>query len=70
MLAHVADGAGQEAAGAARRIKQSFTRLGINTVHHKGRDRAWDIILARVASTLQVVEELFVEFFVLVVDDL
>jgi hypothetical protein len=60
-LAHVANGAGEEAAGAAGGIEQDFAGMGIDAVHHEGGDGARRVVLARIAGALQVVEDLFVD---------
>ena len=39
-LAHVADGAGEKAAGAAGGIEQDFAGLGVDAVGHEGGDGA------------------------------
>ena len=61
VLAHVADGAGEEAAGAAGRVEQDFAGLGVGHLHHEGGDGAWGVVLAGVAGRLQVVEDLLVD---------
>ena len=60
-LAHVADGAGEEAAGAAGGIEQDFAGLRVDAVHHEGGDGARRVVLARIAGALQVVEDLLVD---------
>ena len=60
-LAHVADGAGEKAAGAAGGVEQDFAGLGIDAVHHEGGDGARRVVLARIAGALQVVEDLLVD---------
>ena len=60
-LAHVADGAGEKAAGAAGGIEQAFAGMGIDAVDHEGCDRARRVVLARVAGALQVVQNLFID---------
>ena len=60
-LAHVVDGAGEKAAGAAGGIEQDFAGVRIDAVGHEGGDGARRVILAGVAGRLQVVEELLVE---------
>ena len=60
-VAHVADGAGEKAAGAAGRVEQDFAGLGVDAIHHESGDGAGRVILARVARALQVVEQLFVD---------
>ena len=60
-LAHVAHGAGEEAAGAAGGIEEDLAGLGIDTIHHEGGDGAGRVILAGVAGALQVVEDLLVD---------
>ena len=49
-LAHVADGAGQEAAGAAGRVEQDLAGLRVDAVGHEGGDGAGRVVLARVAG--------------------
>ena len=61
MLAHVADRAGQEAAGAAGRVEQDFAGARVDLPRHEGGDGAGGVVLARVAGRLQVVEDLFVD---------
>ena len=53
-LAHVADGAGEKAAGAAGRVEENLAGPGVDAIHHEGRDGARRVILARVAGALQV----------------
>ena len=60
-LAHVADGAGEEAAGAACGIEQDFAGLGVDALRHESGDGAGRVVFARVAGALQVVEDLFVD---------
>ena len=60
-LAHVADGAGEEAAGAAGGVEEDFAGLGVDAVGHEGGDGAGGVVLARVAGALQVVEDLLVD---------
>jgi hypothetical protein len=43
------------------KTRQDFPRLGINAIGHEGRNGARGIILARVAGTLEVVEDLLVD---------
>ena len=59
-LAHVPQGTGQEAAGAAGRIEQRLARFG-RSVHHEGGHSAGRVVLARIARRLQVIEDLFVD---------
>ena len=61
MFDHVADGAGEEAAGAARRIEQGLARLGVDHPDHERGHGARRVVLARVAGRLQVVEQLLVD---------
>ena len=61
MFAHVPQGAGEKSAGAASGVQQYFTGPGIDTFGHEGRNRAGRVVLARVASALQVVEDLLVD---------
>ena len=60
-LAHVIDGAGEKAAGAAGRIEQDFAGVRVDAVGHKGGDGARRIVFAGVAGRLQVVKNLLVE---------
>ena len=60
-LAHVADGAGEEAAGAAGGVEQDLAGLRVDAVDHEGGDGARGVVLARVAGALQVVEDLLVD---------
>ena len=60
-LAHVADGAGEEAAGAAGGVEEDLAGLRVDAVHHEGGDGARRVVLARVAGALQVVEDLLVD---------
>ena len=60
-LAHVANGAGEEAAGAAGGVEEDFAGLGIDAVHHEGGDGARRVIFAGIAGALQVVEDLLVD---------
>ena len=60
-LAHVADGAGEKAAGAAGGVEQNLAGLGVDAIHHEGGDGARSVVLARVAGALQVVEDLLVD---------
>ena len=60
-LAHVADGAGEKAAGAAGGVEQDFAGLGVDAVDHEGGDGARGVVLAGVAGALQVVEDLLVD---------
>ena len=60
-LAHVIDGAGEKAAGAAGGIEQDFAGLRVDAVRHEGGDGARRVVLAGVAGRLQVVENLLVD---------
>ena len=60
-LAHVADGAGEKAAGAAGGIEEDLARLRVDAIGHEGGDGAGRVVLARVAGALQVVQDLFVD---------
>ena len=60
-LAHVADGAGEEAAGAAGRVEEDFAGLRVDAVRHEGGDGARRVVLAGVAGALEVVEDLLVD---------
>jgi hypothetical protein len=50
LIAHVADGAGQEATGAAGRVEQGFARFGVDHLDHEGGDGARGVVLAGVAG--------------------
>ena len=60
-LAHVAERAGQEAAGAAGGIEQGLAGARIDSVGHEGGDGAGRVVLTRVAGGLQVVQDLLVD---------
>ena len=60
-LAHVADGAGEEAAGAAGGIEQDLAGLRVDAVDHERGDGARRVVFAGVAGALQVVEDLLVD---------
>ena len=60
-LAHVADGAGEEAAGAAGGIEQDFAGMRVDAVGHEGGDGARRVVFAGIAGRLQVVEDLLVD---------
>ena len=60
-LAHVSDRAGEEAAGPARGVEEDLAGLRVDPVRHERRDRARRVVLARVAGTLEVVEDLLVD---------
>ena len=60
-LAHVADRAGEEAAGAAGGVEQDLAGLRVDPVRHEGGDGAGRVVLARVAGALQVVQDLLVD---------
>jgi len=62
VLLHVADGAGQKAAGAAGGVEQRFAGLRVDALNHEGGKRAWGVIFTRIAGRLQVVQNLFVDF--------
>jgi hypothetical protein len=57
----VADGAGQEAAGAAGRVEERLAGLRVNHLHHEGSHGAGGVVLARIAGRLQVVQDLLVD---------
>lgn len=61
MAAHVAHGAGEKAAGAAGTIQQNFAWLGIDSIHHEGGHTARGVVLPRIASALQIIQQLFVD---------
>ena len=54
-VAHVTDGTGEKAAGAAGGIEQGLARPGVDAVHHEGGDGARGVVLTGVAGALQVV---------------
>lgn len=60
-VAHMAEGASEEAAGAAGGVEEQLTGLRIDAVHHEGRDGTGGVVFARVAGALQVVEDLLVD---------
>ncbi len=60
-LAHVADGAGEEAAGAAGRVEEDLAGVRVDAIGHEGGDGAGRVVLARVAGALQVVQDLLVD---------
>jgi hypothetical protein len=60
-LAHVADGAGQEAAGAAGGVEEGLAGPRVDHLDHEGGDGAGGVVFARVAGGLQVVEDLLVD---------
>ena len=55
-VAHVANGTGEKAAGAAGRVEQDFSGLGVDTIHHEGSDGTGRVVFARITRALQVVE--------------
>src|SRR3546814_6801475 len=57
-IPHMLHRAGEKSARAARGIEDDFAGLGIDAIHHEGGDGARRVIFTRVASGLQVVEEL------------
>jgi hypothetical protein len=61
VLAHVADGAGEEAAGAAGGVEEGLAGLGVDHLDHEGGDGAGGVVFARVAGGLQVVQDLLVD---------
>jgi hypothetical protein len=61
VLAHVADGAGEEAAGAAGGVEQGLAGLGVGHLHHERGHGTGGVVLAGVAGGLQVVEDLLVD---------
>ena len=60
-LAHVAERAGQEAAGAAGGVEQGLAGARIDAVGHEGGDGAGRVVFARIACRLQVVQNLLVD---------
>jgi hypothetical protein len=61
LLAHVFDGAGEEAAGAAGGVENLLAELRVDPVHDELRDRSRGVVLAGVAGVLQVAQDLLVE---------
>ena len=61
VLAHVANGAGEESAGAAGGVEQAFAGMRVDAIHHEGGDRARRVVFAGVAGALQVIEDLLVD---------
>ena len=61
VLPHVADGAGEKAAGAAGGVEQNLARVWVDAIGHEGGDGAGRVVLARVAGALQIVEDLLVD---------
>ena len=61
VLAHVFDGAGEEAAGAAGGVEDFLAQSGVDRVDHEAGDRARRVVLAGVAGVLQVAQDLLVE---------
>ena len=61
VLAHVFDGAGEEAAGAAGGVEDFLAQFGVDRVDHELGDRAWRVVFAGVAGVLQVAQDLLVE---------
>ena len=61
VLAHVADGAGEEAAGAHGGVEQQLTGFGVQTLHHEAGHAPRRVELTGIAGTLQVVEQLLVD---------
>ncbi len=59
--AHVLDGAGEEAAGAAGGVEDGLAQPGVDHVHHELGDGPRGVELARVAGALQVPEDLLVD---------
>ena len=60
-LAHVADGAGEKAAGAAGWVEENLAGVWVDTLGHEGGDGAGRVVLARVAGALEVGQDLFVD---------
>ena len=60
-LAHVADRAGEEAAGAHGGVEQQLAGFGIHPLHHEAGYPSGRVVLARIAGALQIVEQLFVD---------
>ena len=60
-LAHVPDGAGEEAAGTAGRIEQRLAGFRVDHPRHEGGHGARRVVFARVAGRLQVIQDLLVD---------
>jgi hypothetical protein len=60
-LAHVLDGAGEEAAGAAGRVEDDLAQARVDHVDGELGDGARRVVLARVARALQVAQDLLVD---------
>ena len=60
-LAHVANSAGEESAGAAGGVQEDLAGMRVDAVRHEGGDGARRVVLARIAGALQVVEDLLVD---------
>ena len=61
MVAHVADGAGEEAASAAGGVEENFAGVWVDAVGHEGGDGAGRVVLARVSGALEIVQDLLVD---------
>ena len=57
----MADGAGEEAAGAAGGVEEDLAGLRVDAVGHEGGDGTGSVVLARVAGALEVVQDLLVD---------
>lgn len=61
VLFHMVEGAGEEAAGTARRIHDRLAQFRVDAIDHKARYRTWGIELTRIPGALQVAQDLFVD---------
>ena len=59
-LAHVANRAGDEATGAPRGVQQQLAGLRIDAIDHEAGHASRRVVLAGIAGTLQIVEQLLV----------
>ena len=57
----MADGAGEEAAGAAGGVEEDLAGLRVDAVGHEGGDGAGGVVLAGVPGALEVVQDLLVD---------
>ena len=60
-ITHVTHGAGEETAGATRRVEDDISGLRVDPIHHEGGHGAGRVVLAGIASRLQVVEQVLVD---------
>ena len=61
VLAHVANGAGEEATRAHGGVEQQLTGFGVQPLHHEAGHPARRVVLTCIAGALQVVEQLLVD---------